>query len=380
MPTLKQSVNKLLEHRVNEHGPDRSLIITVGIIIVFGLIMLSSATAVKAYLDHGSSYFYFKRQLFGLALGLIVFWFFSRVDYHVWKKYAFPLLIFSILLLVLVFVPGLSVDYGKARSWINIFGYSLQPAEFVKLSFLLYLAAWLESRGKKLSDISQGIGPFVVILGVIGFLMIRQPDIGTLSIIAITSLIVYFVGGGKIKHILIITIIGSLIFALMVYKKPYLMNRFECMFDISSDSIGKCYQVNQSLIAIGSGGFFGRGLGESRQKFMYLPEVEGDSIFSIIAEEVGFIFSSILIILYLYLFYRGYLISRYTHDGFGKILAIGIVSWIVIQAIINIGGMVNIMPMTGVPLPFVSAGGSAMVSALAAMGILVNISKQTRIR
>lgn len=379
MTTLKQAVNNFIKPRPNEHEEDKSLIIIVGIIIVFGLIMLSSASAVVAYAKYADSYYYLKHQLFGLGLGAVAFLFFSRVDYHRWKKYAFAFLIFSIFLLVLVFIPGLSASYGKARSWISVFGFSLQPSEFVKISFLLYLAAWLESRGKKLSDISQGVGPFAVVLGVIGLLMFAQPDIGTLSIIALTSLIVYFVGGGKKSHILIIILLGTLAFAVMVQFKPYQMDRFKCMSDPSFSAGDKCYQVNQSLIAVGSGGWFGRGLGESRQKFFYVPEVSGDSIFAIIAEEVGLIFSSLLVILYLLLFYRGYLISKYAPDGFGRILAIGIVSWITLQALINIGGMINLIPMTGVPLPFISHGGSAILSTLIAMGILVNISKQTKV-
>jgi len=311
---------------------------------------------------------------------LAAFWFFSRVDYHRWKKYAFGFLLFSIILLLLVFIPGLSAHYGKARSWINVFGFSLQPSEFVKLSFLLYLAAWLESRGRKLTDFYQGIGPFVAVLSFIGILMLLQPDIGTLSIIAITSLIVYFVGGGSIKHILVIILLGILTFALLIQFKPYQLNRFKCLIEPQFSSQDVCYQVNQSLIAVGSGGIFGRGIGASRQKFMYLPEVQGDSIFAIIGEETGLIFSTGLVMLFIFLFYRGYLVAKQAPDGFGRILAIGIVSWIVIQAIINIGGMINLMPMTGVPLPFISLGGSAILASLSAMGILVNISKQTKIR
>ncbi len=378
MTTLKEAINNLVKPKASEHEGDRNLLVTVGIIIVFGLIMLSSVSAVVAYAKFGDSYHYFKHQLIGLVLGLVAFWFFSRVDYHRWKKYAFALLIFSVLLLLLVFIPGLSAHYGKARSWVNVFGFSLQPSEFVKLTFLLYLAAWLESRGRRLSDIHQGIGPFVIVLGVIALLMIFQPDIGTLFIIALTSLAVYFVGGGKISHILVLLILGGLAFAVMVQVKPYQLNRFRCMLnpDFSPDDV--CYQVNQSLIAIGSGGWLGRGLGESRQKFMYVPEIQGDSIFAIIGEEVGLVFSVLLIAVFLYFFYRGYLISRGAPDGFGRILALGIVSWITIQALINIGGMINLMPMTGVPLPFISYGGSAIMSALAATGILFNISKQTK--
>ncbi|MFH0891998.1 MAG: putative lipid II flippase FtsW [Candidatus Falkowbacteria bacterium] len=380
MSKLKRNLKRLLNSGNTGHEPDKSLLAVIFIILIFGLISLSSASSVVAYAKFGDAYHYFKNQLFGLALGLGAFWFFSRVDYHLWRKYAFGFLVSSIVLLLLVFIPGLAVDYGTASSWITVFGHSLQPSELVKISFLLYLAAWLETRKEELGDVSRGIGPFLVVLGIITFLMIKQPDIGTLSIIAITSLIVYFVGGGQLKHILLIFLIGAVGFAVMVQLRPYQLQRFQCMFDPGFDKVKTCYQVNQSLIAVGSGGVFGRGLGESRQKFMYLPEIQGDSIFAVIAEETGLIVSSLFIACYLYFFYRGLLVARSAPDDFGRILAIGIVSWIVIQALINIGGIVNLLPMTGVPLPLVSYGGSALLAALSACGILVNISKQTKTR
>lgn len=377
MASLGSSINRLLKGRERTHEPDKILIAVIFTILIFGLISLSSASAVVAYEKFGDAYYYFKHQFFGVVIGLVAFFFFARTNYHIWKKYALGFLIFSVILLLLVFIPGLSAHYGKARSWINVFGFSLQPSEFVKLSFLLYLSAWLEARREDLHDFHQGIGPFVVVLGAIAGLMILQPDIGTLSIVTITSLIVYFIGGGKLSHILTIVLVGVIAFGIMVQIKPYQMNRFKCMADPSWSSNDICYQINQSLIAVGSGGFWGRGLGESRQKFMYLPEVSGDSIFAIIAEEVGMFFSSILILCFVLLFYRGYLISKRAPDDFGRILAIGIVSWLVIQAIVNIGGIINIMPMTGVPLPLVSYGGSAILAALSALGVLVNISKHT---
>lgn len=362
----------------NLHQPDWILIITGGIIIVYGLVMLSSASSVIAYDKFHDSYHYFKNQLFGLAAGIIFFLFFSKIDYRKWKKYAFLALIVSIFLLLLVFIPGLSAGWGSARSWIKIFGYSLQPSELVKITFLLYLAAWLENRSSKLGDIHQGTGPFIVVLGIISLLMVLQPDMGTLSIIMASSFIVFFAAGGSIKHLIIIFTIGILLLALIVQSNEYQKNRFKCLINPQFDSQKTCYQVNQSLIAIGSGGIFGRGLGESRQKYMYVPEVYGDSIFAVISEETGLIFGIILILLYIFIFYRGYLIAINAPDVFGKLLAIGIVSWISVQALINIGGTTNLMPMTGVPLPLVSYGGSALVAALSALGILVNISKQTR--
>lgn len=351
----------------------KNLIYLVSTIIVFGLIMLFSASSIKAYNNFGDSYYFLKHQIFSLILGFVVYWFFSQIDYHKWKKYAFFMLIFSIALLCLVFIPGLSAEWGKAHSWIKIFSFSLQPSEFVKITFLLYLSAWLESR----KNIIQSIGPFLVVLGIIAFLMVLQPDIGTLFIIVLISLLVYFVGGGSIKHILFIILIGVLALIIIIHFKPYQAGRFKCLFDINYSQKNICYQVNQSLIAVGSGGLIGRGLGASRQKYLYLPEVSNDSIFAVISEELGLIFSTILIILYLLLFYHGVLIAKAAPDDFGKILAMGIIGWIIFQALINIGGMINLIPMTGVPLPLISYGGSAIVAILGAIGILVNISKQT---
>ena len=362
----------------NYHGADIMLMIIVAIILVFGLVSLISASGAFAYADKGDAYHYVKKQLFGLAVGLIAFFYFARTDYRIWKKYALGFLIFSIILLLLVFIPGLSAAWGKSRSWINLFGYSLQPAEMVKLSFLLYLAAWLENRKENLGQFSQGSGPFIIILGIISVLMVLQPDIGTLSIIGLTSLIVYFVGGGSIKHIFFILLFTVLAFAMMIQFRPYQLNRFKCLVDPSFGSQDICYQVNQSLIAVGSGGLVGRGLGESRQKYMYLPEVYADSIFAVIAEETGMIVSGALVILYSLLFYRGYIIAKHSIDDFGRILAIGISTWITVQAFVNIGGIINIIPMTGVPLPLVSYGGSALLASLSALGILANISKQTK--
>ncbi len=365
--------------KTGEHEPDRGLLFLIGGLIIFGLIVLSSASAVAAYAKFGSSYHYFNRQIVFLVIGLTLFYIFSRIDYQFWRKHAFIFLGFSCLFLALVFIPGLAAEYGTSRSWITIFGFSFQPSEFVKIFFLIYLTAWLESRKKKLHDVRQGIGPFVLVLFIIAFLMLMQPDVGTLFIIAATSLIVYFAGGGKVSHIVILMLLASIAFIVMVFLMPYQMNRFKCVFGDEYNAQKECYQLEQSLIAVGSGGFLGLGIGQSRQKFLYLPEVSSDSIFAVIAEEIGFVFSSLFVIVYLAIFYRGLVIAKGAPDDFGRLLAIGIVSWLIIQTFLNIGGIIGLIPMTGVPLPFVSQGGSSLISALIAFGILVNISKQTRI-
>jgi cell division protein FtsW len=378
MRLIKRAYKKLNKRKAkDEHEPDKKLIYALFILIVFGLVMLASTSAYLAYSKFQNSYAYIQGQIIATSIGLIFFYIASKTDYQKWKRNSIYFLLISILLLVLVFIPGLAAGHGSAKSWIVIFGQSLQPAEFVKISFLIYLAAWLQLRHKAIKTMSQGLIPFLFIFAFISFLMFMQPDLGTWSIIALSSMVVYFVGGANKKHIITLVLIAVLAVYTMVNYTGYQQDRFACLKDPSFDTQEKCYQINQSLMAVGSGGLWGQGLGESRQKYSYLPEVSGDAIFPIISEELGFIFSTALILLYTYIFYRGWLIALKAKDMFGRLLAVGIVSWIFFQAFLNIGGMLNLIPMTGVPLPFISAGGSAMLAGLIAMGILVNISRYT---
>jgi len=362
------------------HKPDYVFIGLIGVIVVFGLVMLSSASSAVAYEKFGDSYWYLKHQIiFGLLPGLAVFFIMARTDYRKWKKYALPFLAVSVVLLFLVFIPGLGAGYGRAKSWINIFGVSLQPSEIVKLTFLIYLAAWLSGRREHdIKDTYSSFVPFVSILGIISFLMAVQPDIGTLSIIALISLVVYFAAGAPILHLGWISGAGALLFFILIKIAPYRAARFMTFLHPELDPQGIGYHINQALLAIGSGGFFGLGLGLSRQKFQYLPEVAGDSIFAVIAEELGFLFAVGLIIFFIFLALRGFKIAKSVPDGFGRLLAIGITSWFVFQAFINIGAMLSLLPITGIPLPFISYGGTALTVGLAAAGIMANISKNCR--
>jgi len=378
MRLIKRALKKLNKKKAKgEHEPDKKLIYALFILIVFGLVMLALSSAYLAYTKFENSYAYIQGQVIATSIGLIFFYIVSKIDYQIWKRNAIYFLLASVLLLSLVFIPGLAAGHGSAKSWIIVFGQSLQPAEFVKISFLIYLAAWLQIRHKAIKTMSQGLIPFLFIFAFISVLMFMQPDLGTWSIIALSSMVVYFVGGANKKHIIMLFLIAFLAIYLMVTYTDYQQDRFACLKDPSFDTQEKCYQINQSLIAVGSGGVWGKGLGESNQKYSYLPEVSGDAIFPIISEEIGFIFSSALIFLYAYIFYRGWLIALKAKDMFGRLLAVGIVSWIFFQAFLNIGGMISLIPITGVPLPFISAGGSAMLAGLIAMGILVNISKYT---
>lgn len=376
MKSLKRFFSRILGLNREEHKPDQAFIIGVAIIILFGLLTLSVAPSVAAYEKFGSLYYYFFHQLAYLAVGLVLFWCFSRFDYHKWKKYAIICLVVSIALLLLVLVPNLAMEGGTSQSWIKIFGFNFQPSEFVKIFFLIYLAAWLD-RKRDFNNPQEGLLPFLLVLGIVCFLMLLQPDVGTLSIIVLSSLAAYFIGGGRILSIVGMIVFGSIMLFALVKTNEYQMDRFRCVLESDYAIDKQCYQLDQSLIAVGSGGLFGRGLGQSRQKFLYLPEVSSDSIFAILAEEGGLVFSSILIIVYLFIFFRGIIIAKYAPDMFGRILATGIASWIIIQTFLNIGGIIGLIPMTGVPLPLVSSGGSSLTSVLVAFGILVNISKHT---
>lgn len=359
------------------HQPDYFLVGIIAVMVLFGLTMLSSAGAPMSYQKFGDPYYFVKHQIIsGLIPGLILFYFFSRFHYERFKKIAFLLLIGSVVLLTLVFIPGLGVVYNNSRSWLNIFGFSVQPAEVVKLSFLIYLAAWLNGRGeRRVQDFRTSFLPFICSLGIISFLMLLQPDLGTLSIIVISSVVVYFVGGGSIKHLAMIAGAGVIGLLALVKIAPYRMNRFTAFLHPEGDPQGITYHLWQALIAVGSGGFLGLGLGHSRQKFSYLPEVTGDSIFAVIGEELGFVITSLFVVLLLLFAYQGIKLAKNAPDKFSRLLVVGIISWLIFQSFINICGMLAILPMTGVPLPFVSSGGTALMMSLAAAGILVNVSR-----
>lgn len=360
------------------HQPDYFLITIVAIIIIFGLVMLSSASSVEAFQKYGDANYFLKKQLISFVFGIFAFFFMSRIDYRYWKRFAFPLMIVTIILLISVFIPGLGTGLLGAKRWVTIGPLFFQPAEIVKITFLIYLATWLEKRGQGIKDISTGFIPFVVILAVITFLVMKQPDLGTMIVIAVIAVSSYLVAGAPFLHIAWLGLGAAGLLALLIKIAPYRMQRFTVFLNPELDPQGIGYHINQALLAIGSGGLLGLGLGHSRQKFNYLPQASSDSIFAVIAEELGFIIVVILILLFLTFMFRGFKIARSAPDQYGKILAAGITAWFTFQALINIGSMTAVLPLTGIPLPLISAGGSALVVSLAAIGILVNISRQTK--
>ncbi len=360
---------------------DKMLLSIILILTIFGLMMISSAGVFYATTRFGDSNYFLKHQfLFGFLPGLIIMYFFSKIDYHFWKKVSVPMFIVSLICLILVFIPNIGSNAYGASRWINLGPISFQPSEMVKLSIILYLAAWLESRGKeKIKDIYEGMLPFLGILAIAGFLIIKQPDTGTLGVIILIAMSMFFISGANLMHIFGIFLAGMMGLVGLIAIAPYRMNRFLVFLNPEHDPQGVGYQINQALLAIGSGGIFGLGLGHSRQKFNYLPEPVGDSIFAIIGEELGLVGAGIIVILFILFSLRAIKIAKNAPDDFGKIVAIGIVSWVIFQAFVNIAAITAIMPLTGIPLPFISYGGTSFIFLMAAMGILLNISKQSRI-
>ncbi|OGL62907.1 cell division protein FtsW [Candidatus Uhrbacteria bacterium RIFCSPHIGHO2_02_FULL_47_44] len=360
---------------------DYGLIGIVSVMILFGLIMLLSASSPNAYKQFGDSYYFLKHQvIFGLIPGMAGLLFFSRIPYTFWKKHAWNLLLVSIGLLLLVFIPGFSAGFGTSHSWISIGGFfSIQPSEIVKLTFLFYLAGWLGARDERgVRDINTGLVPFLAVLGIIAILMILQPDTGSMTIIAAMSLVVYFVAGAPVKYVAGLIAAGLAGIWFLITITPYRAARFTTFLHPELDPQGIGYHINQALLALGSGGFFGLGYGHSRQKFQYLPEVAGDSVFAVIGEEMGFVISLFVIGLFLVLFWRLMEIAKRAPDKFSKYVCVGVAAWIVIQAFENIASMAALMPITGVPLPFISYGGTSLAILMCAIGVVLNISKHTK--
>jgi cell division protein FtsW len=363
--------------KANKQKPDQILTMTTFALILFGLVVLSSAGIAISQLRFGDPYYFFKHQLFfGVLPGLLLMYIVQKIDYHFWKKFAFLFFVINLIFLILVFIPGFGLNFQGASRWIKLGPFSFQPSEMLKLALILYLAAWLEGKKEKGADFFEGFVPFLAILGVVGFLIIKQPDMGTLGITVLIAMSVYFMSGARVQHLSMMFGLGMLAFLALVKFESYRMSRLLVFLHPELDPRGIGYQINQALLAIGSGGIFGLGLGHSRQKFNYLPEPVGDSIFAIIGEEIGLIGAMALVILFVIFAMRGLKIAKNAPDTFGKLIAVGITAWIIFQALINISAISGLIPLTGVTLPFISYGGTSIVFLMIGVGILLNISKK----
>lgn len=363
--------------RPKKASPDYLYIGLMIALIAIGLMMISSASVVLSVAQTGTNYSYVMRQLESLAIGAILFIIVSRIDYHVWEKYATHLMLVGLFLLLVIFVPGVGHGVNGAHRWINISWLQLQPSEFMKTALIVYLASWLEKRRGKLNNWSSSFWPFAIMLLVVGALIMAQPDLGTFSLIALTAIVMYFAAGAPLSYFVIGGGGGLAAAYALIVSSPYRMDRVKVYLgQDGADTLGTGYHIRQSLIAIGAGGWWGRGFGNSLQKYLYLPEPHTDSIFAITVEELGYVRASAILFLIAAFIYKGYAIANRAGDGFGRMLAFGITTSIAIQAVVNIGAMLGVLPLTGVPLPFISYGGTSLIATMVGVGIVANVSRQ----
>jgi len=365
-------------------------LLLLGITIVltlFGLAMIASVSVFESYQlterlvaqgirEVPSNSFYLWRSFLHVLIGFTAMGFATIIPYRLWGRLALPLFAFSLLLLISVFIPGLRADYGTAYSWLHIGAFSIQPSELLKLTFIFYLAVWLQKREQLIGTLKGGFVPFAVLLTLSTILIAFQPDLGSFLVLSAIGAVMFFIAGGNILHMILGAAIAGIMGMPLILSQEYIRNRFRAFFNPDNTAIAETigFQIKQALIAVGSGGAFGVGYGKSIQKFGYLPEVQSDTIFAAMAEELGFLRLLIILTMFSIFVYRGYRIAQEAPDRFGSLVAIGITTWIAIQALVNIGVNLALFPLTGITLPFISYGGSSLVSLLVAVGILLNIS------
>lgn len=355
---------------------DRALIFVTVLMVIFGIIMVFSASSVVSYKEAGHEFNYIKKQLIFAVLGFVSMMLMMKIDYHIIKTYVYPILIFSIILLILVLVPGIAREVNGARRWIGVFGLSFQPAELAKLSLVLYLAYSLTKKYEKIKTLKIGFMPHLVLLLLMAALMMLQPDFGAAVTVGIIAFIMLFIAGTRIYYILASLLAAAPILYFSIVNVEYRLERITAFLNPWGDPEKSGYHIIQSFLALGSGGLMGTGLGEGTQKLFYIPYAYSDFIFAVIGEELGFIGAIILISGFLIFAVRGMRAARLAPDLFGTYLAVGITSLITIEAVLNIGVVTGLFPTKGMTLPFISYGGSSLVTSMTAAGILINISGQ----
>lgn len=355
---------------------DRPLFFTWMVLVAIGLIMIASAGSIKAYHDFGDGYWYLKQQGQWLAVSIVGLIFFVNFDYRQLRYFGFPALIVTIVLLAIVFLPVIgSESINGAKRWLSIGPISMQPSELSKLVLAIYLAAWMERKGKEVKNFTYGFLPFVMVLMVVVFLLFMQRDLGTMLTIGFTAVVTFYVSGASVRQLGALVMTGVALVAALIIVEPYRVDRVNAWLNPADDLQGIAYQTEQCRLATSSGGIWGAGYGRGLQKYGYLPDPPTDSIYCMIGEELGFIGQAGVIFLYLFLLRRFMLIAIASRDQFGTLLTVSLGVWIGFQAFINIGGILRVIPLTGIPLPFISYGGTSLLMTTCAVGIVLNISR-----
>lgn len=355
---------------------DSILLILIGILVISGFFIFSSASLGLLARD-GASFgsVAFGQLFFGIIGGGLAMLITSHIYYRNWRQYAFYIFVGTLLLTLAVFIPGLGMTHGGATRWLDLGFTTVQPSEFLKIGFVIYVATLLSGLHRQIDTWRFGVLPFLGVLGVTGLIMLSLPDTDTFFVMVLAGVAMFVTAGAKWKHILTLGLVGIAMVAIIIAMRPYILDRVMVFMNPDSDPLGSGYQIQQSLIAIGTGGVFGQGYGQSIQKFEYLPEPIGDSIFAVYAEEFGFFGSLILIMVLAFFTFRGFKIATEATDLFGMLLVVGFMTLIVSQAFLNIAAMTGMFPLSGLPLPFISHGGTSLLATLATLGIVLNVSK-----
>ncbi len=351
---------------------------TTGVLLVLGLVMILSASSVSSFATYGSSFLYFKKQVLWAAIGVVAFFGFARFDYRRLRGISFLLFAAALAMLVMVMIPGLGVTAGGSARWIGLGPLTIQPSELAKLALILFAAdVFSRKEERALQVFAHTALPMFPALGLLAVLVMAQPDLGTMLLLGSIGLGMLFVAGAPLRYLVPVGALGIAGAAIASFTEDYRRERILSFLDPWSDPLNTGYQAIQSMIALGSGGWFGVGLGASRQKWSYIPNAHTDFIFAILGEEMGLLGTLVVLGMFAYLSFLGMRVARRAPDRFGMLVAAGVTIWMTIQTIVNIGAVTSSLPITGVPLPLVSFGGSSLVVSLVAMGILVNIARQS---
>lgn len=351
------------------------LFLTLGM-VGFGIVMVFSASFTISYWDKGNRWFFTHRQLLWAGIGLFFMVIAMNIPFKFYKNRFFLFLLGSFILLLLVFIPGIGMNFNGASSWIGIGSFTIQPAEFAKLGLIIYLAALISKKKEKMKQFKNGLLPALIITFLFFSMIALQPDYGTALILLATAGTIIIVGGASLKHILYLALAGIVVLPTLILSAGYRISRFTSFLDPWNDPYGDGYHLIQSLIALGNGGIFGTGFGKGIQKYFYLPYPQSDFIFSVIGEELGFVGITIFLLIFLLFLWRILIISLHSKETFGTLIGVGIVSSFAFQTFVNIGGVTGAIPITGVPLPFISTGGSSLIMSMAAIGIILSLSRE----
>ncbi|TMN23495.1 stage V sporulation protein E [Lentibacillus cibarius] len=362
-----------------KYAPDYTLLTIILALLVIGTVMVYSSSYVWAEYKYADPHFFLKRQLLFSGIGTIAMFFFMTIPYTTWKKYSKVILLACFLLLLVVLIPGIGMERGGAQSWIGVGAFSIQPSEFMKLGLIIFLAAYLTVQQKYITSFKKGFFPSLILVFTAFGLIMLQPDLGTGAVLVATCMVMIYAAGARLLHFAGLIAIGIIGFAGLILSAPYRISRITAFLNPWEDPTGDGFQIIQSLYAIGPGGLMGLGFGESIQKYFYLPEPQNDFIFAILGEEFGFLGGTFVIGLFILLFWRGLKVALEAPDAYGRFLALGIVSMLTIQVMMNISVVIGLIPVTGVTLPFLSYGGSSLTLTLCSAGILLNVSRYAKL-